>query len=88
MRFVNDPSSDVELVTGRVATTSPPSESTRSFAASLAGLTPRAASIHFPGGTLQGEWTDETVFLTGPAERSYGGVVDTDELLRVWRAAR
>src|SRR4051794_7617074 len=55
-------------------------------AASLAGLTPRAASIHFPGGTLLGEWTDETVFLTGPAERSYQGVVDTDELLRVWRA--
>jgi diaminopimelate epimerase len=57
-------------------------------AASLAGLTPRTASIHFPGGTLLGEWTDDTVFITGPAERSFGGVVDTDELLRVWRAAR
>ena len=57
-------------------------------AASLAGLAPRTASIHFPGGTLLGEWTDETVFLSGPAERSFEGTVDTDELLRVWRAAR
>jgi diaminopimelate epimerase len=57
-------------------------------AASLAGLAPRMASIHFPGGTLLGEWTDETVFLTGPAETAYEGVVDADNLLRVWRAAR
>jgi len=57
-------------------------------ASALAGLTPRTASIHFPGGTLVGEWTDETVFLSGPAERAYAGVVDTDELLRVWGASR
>jgi diaminopimelate epimerase len=55
-------------------------------AASLAGLTPRTASIHFPGGTLVGEWTDETVFLSGPAERSFDGTLDTDALLAVWRA--
>ena len=52
-------------------------------AANLAGLAPRTASIHFPGGTLLGEWTDDTVFLSGPAERAYAG-----ELLRVWRATR
>jgi diaminopimelate epimerase len=57
-------------------------------AANLAGLAPRTASIHFPGGTLLGEWTDATVFLSGPAERAYTGVVDPDELLRVWRATR
>src|SRR4051794_28525585 len=56
-------------------------------AAGLAGLAPRTASIHFPGGTLVGEWTDDTVFLTGPAERSFAGSVDTDGLLRVWRSA-
>jgi diaminopimelate epimerase len=57
-------------------------------AASLAGLTPRAANIHFPGGVLAGEWKDETVELVGDARRSFSGVVDTDELLRVWRAPR
>jgi diaminopimelate epimerase len=57
-------------------------------AASLAGLGPRTASIHFPGGTLLGEWADDTVYLSGPAERSFAGVVDTDDLLRVWGAAR
>jgi diaminopimelate epimerase len=57
-------------------------------AANLAGLAPRTASIHFPGGTLLGEWTDDTVFLSGPAERAYAGVVEPDELLRVWRATR
>ncbi len=57
-------------------------------AASLAGLSPRTANIHFPGGTLMGEWTDDTVFLSGPAERAYAGVVDPEELLRVWRGIR
>jgi diaminopimelate epimerase len=57
-------------------------------AASLAGLAPRTASIHFPGGTLVGEWTDETVFLAGPAERAYGGTADPAELLRVRSATR
>jgi hypothetical protein len=28
------------------------------------------------------------VFITGPAEMAFEGVVDTDDLLRVWRAAR
>ncbi len=57
-------------------------------AAGLAGLAPRTASIHFPGGTLTGEWTDETVFLSGPAERSFEGTVDTDALLAVWGSVR
>jgi len=57
-------------------------------AGSLAGLAPRTASIHFPGGTLLGEWTDETVFITGPAEVSYEGTLETEDLLRVWRGAR
>jgi diaminopimelate epimerase len=57
-------------------------------AAALAGLAPRTASIHFPGGTLVGEWTDETVFLSGRAERSFEGTLDTEALLAVWRAAR
>jgi diaminopimelate epimerase len=57
-------------------------------AACLAGLAPRTASIHFPGGTLVGEWTDETVFLSGPAERAYTGSVETGDLLRVWEASR
>jgi diaminopimelate epimerase len=57
-------------------------------AANLAGLAPRTASIHFPGGTLTGEWTDQTVFLSGPAERSFEGTVDPEALLAVWGAAR
>ncbi|HEY7283005.1 MAG TPA: diaminopimelate epimerase [Actinomycetota bacterium] len=57
-------------------------------AAGLTGLAPRTASIHFPGGTLLGEWADDTVYLSGPAERAYVGTFDADELLRVWKATQ
>ncbi len=52
-------------------------------AANLAGLTPRRAAIHFPGGTLHGQWTEEgTVLLTGSAVKSFEGTVDPVSLVR------
>ncbi|HEX9377126.1 MAG TPA: diaminopimelate epimerase [Actinomycetota bacterium] len=52
-------------------------------AANLAGLTARTAAIHFPGGTLHGEWTEGgTVLLTGPAVKSFEGTVETESLVQ------
>ncbi|MBI4259789.1 MAG: diaminopimelate epimerase [Actinobacteria bacterium] len=46
-------------------------------AAHLAGLVPRRARVHFPGGTLDVSWApDDHVMLTGPAERVFEGTVD------------
>lgn len=42
-------------------------------AAHLRGLTGRAVAVHLPGGTLDVEWTDETVFMTGPSEETFEG---------------
>lgn len=45
-------------------------------AASLRGLTGRNVAVHFPGGTLDIEWTDETVYLTGPVVEVFRGTFD------------
>jgi diaminopimelate epimerase len=44
-------------------------------ACSLAGLCPRAADVHLPGGTLRVEWPDDgaTVTMTGPATWVFDG---------------
>jgi diaminopimelate epimerase len=58
-------------------------------AASLAGLAPRRARIHFPGGTLDGEWSEDgPVFITGPAVEVFRGTLDTDRLLAAARGGR
>jgi diaminopimelate epimerase len=55
-------------------------------AAHLAGFAGRRARVHFPGGTLDLEWTEEgPVLMTGPAERVFEGKIDTGRLLRVWQ---
>jgi diaminopimelate epimerase len=36
-------------------------------AAATNGLTGRTVTVTVPGGDLTVEWTDETVYLTGPA---------------------
>lgn len=45
-------------------------------AASLRGLTGRAVAVHFPGGTLDIEWTEDTVYLTGPVVEVFRGTFD------------
>jgi len=45
-------------------------------AANLRGLTGRTVAVHMPGGTLDIEWTDETVFLTGPVVEVFRGTFD------------
>lgn len=42
-------------------------------ASSLRGHTGRHVNVHLPGGTLEIEWTEETVFMTGPAEEPFAG---------------
>ena len=42
----------------------------------LAGLVPRRADVQFPGGTLDIDWRESGVFLTGPAERVFEGSLD------------
>jgi diaminopimelate epimerase len=39
------------------------------------GLTGRTVAVHLPGGTLDIEVTDDTVFMTGPAEESFEGTL-------------
>jgi diaminopimelate epimerase len=51
-------------------------------AANLAGLVPRRVDVTFPGGTLDIDWRENGVFLTGPAERAFEGSLD-----RSWLAA-
>jgi diaminopimelate epimerase len=52
-------------------------------AAHLAGLAPRRANVTFPGGTLDIDWREDAVFLTGPAECVFEGTVDPE-----WFSAR
>ena len=44
-------------------------------AANEAGLVGRSATVRFPGGDLLVERTDDEVFLTGPAERSFDATI-------------
>jgi len=47
-------------------------------AARLKGLTHRAVSVLLDGGRLKIEWSEgEKVFMTGPAQEVYTGVVET-----------
>lgn len=39
------------------------------------GLTGRQVAVHLPGGTLDIDITDDTVFMTGPAEESFEGTL-------------
>ena len=50
-------------------------------AAARAGLVARSAPVRFPGGLLRVEWTDDTVFLEGPAAHVFDG-----ELTEAWLA--
>jgi diaminopimelate epimerase len=52
-------------------------------AAARAGLIPRRAPVRFPGGLLQVEWTEDTVYLEGPAAFVFDG-----EMSRTWVEAR
>ncbi|MFM7719028.1 MAG: diaminopimelate epimerase [Actinomycetota bacterium] len=52
-------------------------------AADEAGLVSAAATVRFPGGEVRVERTGDDVLLTGPAERTFDGVVADD-----WLAAR
>jgi len=45
-------------------------------AASLRGFTGRTVAVHMPGGTLDIEWTDDTVYLTGPVVEVFSGTID------------
>jgi diaminopimelate epimerase len=46
-------------------------------ATSLRGLTGRRVAVHLPGGTLDVEWAEDgRVFMTGPAEEVFRGVLD------------
>ena len=42
-------------------------------AAHLRGLTGRTVAVELPGGTLDIEWTDDTVLMTGPAVEVFDG---------------
>ena len=44
-------------------------------ASNLRGYTGRNVAIHLPGGTLDIEWTDTTVYMSGPAEESFEGTL-------------
>jgi len=54
-------------------------------AANLRGLTGKHVHVHLPGGTLEIEWTEESVFMTGPAEEAFSGELSPaiSSLLRV-----
>lgn len=52
-------------------------------ASHAAGLTPARATVRFPGGDLVVERVEDEVYLTGPAERTFEGVVPAS-----WFAAR
>jgi diaminopimelate epimerase len=45
-------------------------------AASLRGFTGRTVAVHMPGGTLDIEWTDDTVYLTGPVVEVFSATID------------
>jgi diaminopimelate epimerase len=55
-------------------------------ASHLAGLAPRRANVHFPGGTIDVDWAaDDRVLMTGPAEKVYDATLDRAWLARVGR---
>lgn len=45
-------------------------------AAALRGFTGKTVAVHLRGGTLDIEWTDRTVFMTGPARDVFTGTLD------------
>ncbi|WP_370324546.1 diaminopimelate epimerase [Euzebya sp.] len=50
--------------------------SAMAVAAALVGLADREVDVHLPGGILTIAWTDETLFVTGPAVEVASGIVD------------
>jgi diaminopimelate epimerase len=44
-------------------------------ASAFNGFTSRTVAVHLRGGTLDIEWTDDTVMMTGPAEEAFSGVL-------------
>jgi diaminopimelate epimerase len=57
-----------------------------SVAAHLAGLVARQTHVQFPGGTLSLDWREDgPVLMTGPAERVFEGVLDSERLLETRR---
>jgi diaminopimelate epimerase len=44
--------------------------------ANLRGFTGRTVAVHMPGGTLDIEWTDDTVYLAGPVVEVFSGTID------------
>ncbi len=56
--------------------------SAMAVAAVLNGLTGRTVDVHLPGGVLHIDWTDTTIFVTGPAVEVGGGTID-----RTWLQA-
>ncbi len=44
-------------------------------ASAFRSFTGRSIAVHLRGGTLDIEWTDDTVFMTGPAEETFSGVL-------------
>ena len=48
----------------------------------LNGLAGRTVAVDLPGGTLHLDWTDDTVYVTGPAVEVAGGTLDA-----AWLAA-
>ena len=50
--------------------------SAMAVAAHLNGLADRTTDVHLPGGVLRIEWTEETLFVTGPAVEVGKGFLD------------
>ena len=50
--------------------------SAMAVAAHLLGLADRRVTVELPGGALEADWTDETLFITGPAVEVCSGEVD------------
>ena len=42
----------------------------------LRELTKRKADVELPGGTLEVEWTDEGVYMTGPVAYVFSGEIE------------
>lgn len=49
-------------------------------AAHLRGLADRRVHVDLPGGTLEVDWTERTLYVTGPAEEVCVGTIDRDWL--------
>lgn len=62
--------------------------SAMAVAAHLNGLADRTTDVHLPGGVLRIEWTEETLFVTGPAVEVGKGFLDDAWIATATRGAR